>query len=275
MMRALGQLVLTMLVLTALALIALYLTLGAIAMKAVETQATATLNLPTSVRTVTVRPFGSKAIFNQFRIASPAGFTTPDILIVPSAEMDISILELRNKPVHIESITRWHPRLVIEGNGIDLNLKQLVERIPAAVHPVHLVIDRVTVQDATVMLHNLPGITAEVTVPVETFTLNGLGADNAGGILLKDALIRLVTSLAVHAGNSPQMPASYRAWLTGDVCQMVRNAIPGQVGQLLSAMLGGDDRQSVVPRTRKRRGLLGLDSLLGPAASASSSRPAE
>ena len=89
--------------------------------------------------------------------------------------MRVTYRQLRGDPVHITSVTLVHPRLVIEADGsANLNLKRMAERIPHPPHPVHLVIDEVTVQDATVVLRNLPGAPGETLVPVATFTLKDL-----------------------------------------------------------------------------------------------------
>ena len=40
-----------------------------------------------------------------------------------------------------------------------------------------LVIDEVTVQDATVVLRNIPGLAHEVTVAVPTFVLHDVGSE--------------------------------------------------------------------------------------------------
>jgi len=231
------------------------------AKQVVQRQATAALALGTTVKSVSVHFLSKKVGFSDFRIASPAGFATPDMLIVPSAEMDIAVSEFRDEPVHIKSITMTQPRLVIEGDGTDFNLKRMVERIPPAVHPVHVVIDEVTVLDATVVLRNLPGISGEVTIPVGTFTVKGIGADNSDGALIKDAVMHLMTSLAVHAGDSPRMPPEYRAWIRGDIGQIVRSTIPGHMGRVLSGLLGSLD--AVVPTAKKNRGLFGLGGWLG------------
>jgi hypothetical protein len=242
------------------------------AKQVVESQTTAALALGTTVKSVSVRFLSKKVGFRDFRIASPAGFATPDMLIVPSAEMDIAFSEFRDEPVHIRSITMTQPRLVIEGDGTDFNLKRMVERIPPAIHPVHLVIDEVKVLDATVVLRNLPGISGEITIPVGTFTVKGIGADSPDGALIKDAVMHLVTSLVVHAGDSPQMPAQYRAWIRGDIGQIVRSTLPGHMGRVLSGLLGTVD--PVVPTERKSGGLFGLGGWLGQG-HAATTRPDE
>jgi hypothetical protein len=238
------------------------LSLDPMAKHAVSTVSTDTLKLRTTVKSVNVHLLSDNLSLNDFRIASPAGFIAGDMLVVPSAEMNIAFSEVRNKPVHIKSIVMTNPRLVIEGDGTDLNLKRMVERIPRADHPVHMVIDKVTVRNATVVLRKLPGISGEVLVPVVTFTVDDIGADSPNGVVLKDAVIRLVGSLAVHASDSPQMPVAYRALLRGDIGQIVLGSITGHVGKLLSGLLGGAEGQGPMTDDTKPRGLFGLGNLL-------------
>jgi len=253
-MRASRPLLLSAFVLVALGAAGLVSSLDPMARRAVETQTTAALNLRTTVASVTVHALTSRVGFNDFRIASPDGFETPDMLVLPSAEMEIAFAEFRNEPAHIKSIVMKQPRLVIEGNGRNINLKKMAEQIPVAINPAHLVIDQVTVQDALVVLRNLPGVKGEITIPVETFTVTGLGADHPGGALIKDAVTQLVTTLAVHACDSPQMPAQYRAWIKGDIGQLVRMAVPGHVGRILSGLLGGHDPQGPAPAGKGPKG---------------------
>ncbi len=239
--RTSRRLLLFALALAALILVVLVLSLDPLARRTVEKQTTTALNLRTTVGSVVVHPLTSRADFRDFRIASPNGFNTPDMLIVPSAEMGVSFSEFHKEIVHIKSITMMHPRLVIEGNGRTFNLKRMAEQIPLSLHPAHLVIDQVTVQDATVVLRNLPGIKGEVTVPVETFTMNGLGADHPGGA----ADQRGCHAIAYDSGGSRlRLPADARGvprLIKGDLGQLVLRVITSPVGRLLSGLFGGHD----------------------------------
>ena len=219
----------------------LVLNLDRLARRAVETHTTAALNLATTVQSVSVHAMRSQVDFLDFRIASPPGFNEPQMLQVPSALVNVACSELRNEPVHIHSITLHAPRLVIESDSAGLNLKRMIDNLPHSHHPVHLVIEQVTVENATVVLRNVPGVVGELSIPVEPFTVTALGTEKPEGILIKDALIRVVTALAVHASDSDRMPIQYRILITGDIGQAVKYALPHPMAHVFTGLLGGRD----------------------------------
>lgn len=237
--RLLWRAALAVVLLALAGLVGVCLTFNHFARVQVEEQTTRAINLRTTVASVAVRPWAGDVGFTDFRLGSPPGFATPDMVVVPSADVRVTYGQFRSDPVHITSITLVHPRLVIEADGgLNLNLKRMAERIPHHPHPVHLVIDEVTVQDATVVLRHLPGLPVETQVPVATFTLKNLGADKPEGAPIKEVVTRLVTTLAAHASDSPQMPPQYRALIKGDVVAVVRSVIPTEMGLLLLGMHG-------------------------------------
>ena len=164
--------------------LAFFLCLNSFIKRTIEQQTTQTLSLDTRVGAVSLDLLKHRLHLDHFRIASPAGFSPEPLLVVTGGEMGMTYGQLRGEPVHLSSITFTRPRLLVEQRGGKLNFRAMVEQLPPApARPMRLVIDEVTVQDATVVLRNIPGLAHEVTVPVQTFVLHivGSGAGSSPG----------------------------------------------------------------------------------------------
>lgn len=231
--------------------LAFFLYLNRFVKRTIEQQTTQTLSLDTRVGGVSLDLLGRRLHLDQFRIASPAGFSPEPLLVVIGGDMGMTYDQLRSRPVHVSSITFTRPRLLVEQRNGKLNFRAMVEQLPPPpARPMRLVIDEVTVQDATVVLRNIPGLAREVTVAVPTFVLHDVGAGEGSGegATVREVVMQLVTALVGHASNSDALPPQFRALLKGDVGAIVAQfganaqrqllrAIPGDAGRTIAAML--------------------------------------
>ena len=187
-----------MVVLLIAAGLAFFLWLNSFVKRTIEQQTTQTLSLDTRVGGVSLDLLGHRLHLDHFRIASPAGFSPEPLLVVTGGEMGMTYDQLHGEPVHVASIT-LRPRLLVEQRGGKLNFRAMVEQLPAAGRPMRLMIDEVTVQDATVVLRNIPGLAREVTVLVPTFVLHNVGSgegSSPGGRPCAKVVMQLVAALS-------------------------------------------------------------------------------
>jgi hypothetical protein len=245
--------VLTLVLLLLVGGVVLYLNLNHILKQTIEQQSKRSMNLETTVDSAQLALLGGRLTVKNYRIASPPGFSGEPILVLDRANMSVAgYRELRHKPVRIATLEFQRPRLLIERVGGKLNIKKLVDNLPPPpLDPLRLVIDQVTVRDATVVLRpGLPGLASEIVIPVPTFELKdvGRGEGTPDGAAVRDVVVQLVTALAANATESPAMPPELRALvrldlpalmdtLGADARRQIVKAVPGEMGRLLSGLL--------------------------------------
>jgi len=227
----------------------------------IESQSSASLRLATTLQSARLAVFGGKLKLHDYQIASPKGFSAPHMLELGGLDVDVKYGQLRNDPVHIESIALDKPRLVIEQSNGVINFRKAMEGMPksrSSDEPLRMVINELKLQDAQVVLHpGLPGLQQEIVVPVPSLLLknigSGQGADN--GAAIKDVAMVVITALAGAAAESGAVPAQLKALLHLNVSQVAASlgaeaqkqiaaAVPGELGQGLSKAAG--DPEAVI-----------------------------
>jgi uncharacterized protein involved in outer membrane biogenesis len=149
----------------------LYLSLDRLLKSTVETQSTHSLSLSTTLESARLSLLGGKVNLNHLRISSPRGFSAPHMLELGDVGLSVKYGQLRQDPIHVESLTLNQPRLVIEQSNGAMNFKKAMDLMPAhetsQKPPVKLVIDELKILDAQVVIHpGLPGVREEIIVPV-------------------------------------------------------------------------------------------------------------
>jgi hypothetical protein len=241
----------------------LWINLNRIVEHTVETQATAQLNLKTELDGATLSIFGGQVTLKDLTIASPPGFSAPQMFRLQDANVAVKINELRGEPVRVQSIRLDKPRLVVERTGNTFNFKKAMELMPKQpetppdqTKPLRLIIDDLTITDPVVVVRpgqiNFPGITLpeEITIPIPTITLKNIGTDeNAqNGAAVKDVVMQVITVMAANAANSDQLPDQLKnlmnidvqqtvAGLTAEAQRRIAAAVPGEAGKALSNLL--------------------------------------
>lgn len=223
---------------------AIWLSLGHIVRTAVEREGTKSLRLATTLNSATVSLLGGKLGLHGLGIASPRGFSAPQMLDVGKTRVDVRYGELRKEPIHVDALTIEKPRLVIEQSGGALNFRKAMELLPQSdpnKPPMKLVIDRLDVRDAQVVIRpGLPGLEHEIVVPVPALTLkdigHGKGAHN--GAAIKEVAMQVIGALAAKAAESDGVPGEVKALLHLNVAQLA-GALGADAARNLAAALPG------------------------------------
>jgi hypothetical protein len=240
----------------------LWLNLNRIVKHTVETQSTAQLNLKTELDGAAVSLFGQELNLNDLKIASPQGYSAPQMFRLDGADVKVKVAELRQDPVRVQSITLNRPKLVIENNGGTFNFRKAMDMMPKSPtpppdqKPLRLTIADLTVKDPTVVIRpgkiNIPGLNLpeEITLNIPTVTLKNVGTsdDAQNGAAIKDVVMQVITVMAANAANSGQLPDELKNLLNVDVQQVVAGltaeaqkriaaALPGEAGRIVSAVI--------------------------------------
>lgn len=221
--------------------VTVYFNLNRIIRSTVETQASASLNVPTTLAGVKLSLLGGKLGLNDLKIGSPQGFSAPQMLSLDDASVQVNYGQLRNDPVRINSINLKGPKLVIEQAGGKFNIQALMQQDSKAPPPeegesLKLIIDQLNVSDAQVVfLPGLPGLAANVTVPIPDINLKnvGTGDGNQNGAEVKRVVMEVVTAMANSASDSDKLPEELRTLLKLDV-----NQIAQQIGGEFNKQIG-------------------------------------
>jgi hypothetical protein len=243
--------------------VALWLNLNGIVERTVEKQASAQLNLKTELDGARVSLFGGELNLDDLQIASPQGFSAPQMFSLANADVNVKLGELRGDPVRVQKVTLNRPQLVIERTGNSFNFKRAMELMPKTPEkpadqsePLKLVIGELTVKDPTVVIRpgqiNIPGLQLpkELTLTIPTVTMRniGTGEGSENGAAVKDVVMQVITVMAAEAANSKELPPELQNLMNLDVQQMVTGlteearrrvaeALPGEAGRIVSNVL--------------------------------------
>lgn len=243
-MKLLKRILLVVLLVVVIGLVIVYFKLNSIVRYTVESQATTSLNLATTLKAANVSPFGGRVSLSGLDIASPPGFEAPHIVSLKEIAVAVNYSELTGDPIKVAEVNITGPRLVIEQNGLEMNIKAMMDRMPKApepkkdekpAKPMRLVITKVNVTDATVVFHaGLPGIGNEIVIPLPTITLNNVGTGGDGkkeeGASMKDVIMQVVAAMTDAASHAQGVP---------DALKKVLNINVEQLGKDLAKNLSG------------------------------------
>jgi hypothetical protein len=253
-----------------------YFNLGRIVRRTVESQATASLSVPTQVGAASVSIFGGQLGLENIEVSSPSGYTAGTILSLGGARVGVSYGELRKDPIAIDRITIDRPKLVIEHKDGRFNFKSLMDlqpTQPADAQTMKLVIRRLDVNDASVLLRpGIPGLPQEIAWPIASFTVSDVGtADGAkNGAAVKEVVMVMITAMASKAAEHEKLPVELRSLLKGDLESVARDfagkygdklagelkkSLPAELGGAIDAVTKGTDPKDAIQK--------GLQDLLG------------
>ena len=230
-----------------------FLSLDRLLKRTIETQSTNSLRLRTTLNRARLSLFGGKVNLNGLRIASPPGFPAPYLLELGDVDVAVRYGQLRNDPIHVQSLALRQPRLVIEQYNGALNFRAAKDRSPpgtgsASEKPLKLVIDELKMQDAQVVIHpGLPGVRQEIIVPVPAIALKNIGSGRGAqnGAEINHVAGVVIAVLAASAAQSSSLPPELRAVLQLNVGRVagklgaeaqkqIAAAVPGELGAGLS-----------------------------------------
>jgi uncharacterized protein involved in outer membrane biogenesis len=245
-LRIFGWIVLIIVLLIIIAGIVLYMNLNRIVRTTVQKQSSNSLNLPTQLQSASVSLLSGQVSLHDFEVGSPQGFNAPHMMTLGGVSVDTSLGELRSDPMRVSSIAINNPKLVIEMQGMNFNIKKFMDSLPAGEDkptpegekPLKLIIDDLKVNGAQVVfrpdsaaLSAIPGLDkAELkseyvlSIPPLEMKSIGTGEGNQNGAAVKEVVTLLVTQLASKAAQSDQLPPEIRSVLSMNVDQMAEMA---------------------------------------------------
>ncbi len=237
----------------------LYLNLNRIVRSTVQKQSETSLNVPTTLGGANVSLFGGNVSLSDFTIGSPAGFNAERMLSLGEVNIDTSIANLRSDPVRVQTIDIVRPRMTIEMQGTQFNVKKFIDSLPQGdptppdeEKPLKLVIDNLKVTGAEVVfrpdvtalaalpgLEKAAGLKSEYILQIPNLELNNIGTSEGSqnGAAVKEIVTLLVTSLASKATESEQLPPELRSLLSGNVSDMV-NMAKAKLGEEMHKQVG-------------------------------------
>jgi uncharacterized protein involved in outer membrane biogenesis len=223
--------------------------LDGILRSAVQSQASSSLNLPTTLGGVHLSLLGGSLSLTDLAVGSPPGFSAPQMVSLGSAGVDVSYSQLRNNPVKIDSITLDKPKIVLEQSGGKLNLQALMGQSSAPPpsdskggQTMKLIITKLTISNADVSIRpGIPGAPAEIPISIPSIELQNIGnADgNGNGAAIKDVLTQVMQAIESKAGDSDQLPPAVKALLSGNLSQ-IGDQVKQQAGQAVDALKSGN-----------------------------------
>lgn len=221
----------------------IYFYLDRIVKTTIETQATTSLNLQTTLNSASLALFGGKVNLSQLQIGSPKGFTAPHMFEMGDLGVVVDYGQLTKEPVRIKQIIIKQPRFVLEQADGKMNFKAVMDTLPKSdpnAKLMKVIIDELTVTDALVdvRLGNIPGLgeMKPIEVKVPSMTLRNIGnSDKAmNGAALKDVVMQVATALAGKAGDAANFPDQLKGLLKNNLTD-----VAGKLGGEFTKQLGG------------------------------------
>ena len=220
-----------------------YFYLDRIVKTTIETQATSSLSLQTTLNSASLALLGGKVNLSQLQIGSPKGFTAPHMFEMGNLGVLVDYGQLTKEPVRIKQIVIKQPKFVLEQADGKMNFKAVMDTLPKSdpnTKLMKVIIDELTVTDAIVdvRLGNIPGLgeMKPIEVKVPSMTLKNIGnSDNAqNGAALKDVVMQVATALAGKAGDSANFPDQLKGMLKSNL-----NDVAVKLGGEFTKQLGG------------------------------------
>lgn len=247
-------------------IVIVFLSLNSIVRRTVETQATASTTLTTTLDSASVSILGGKVGLSGLSIASPRGFAADQPMFKLGAiEVKVNYSQLNDTPIHIALIDVQSPTLLVEQQGGKLNLRAAMEQMPPSESStMRLVIDELNVRQTQVILRpNLPMLEQQYTLTLPDITLKnvgtGEGAEN--GAAIKDVLNKVIAALADELESSGQLPPGVKGLISGED---LKKQLEGKVQEQLQATTQKAQEQTEQLKQRGRDELQkGLQDLLG------------
>jgi len=247
MFKIINWIVLAVVLLLILGALIVYFSINGIIKSTVQTQATNSLNLQTTLGGADLSLFGGKLSLSDLQIANPGGFSASKMFTLNGVDVGVKYGQLRDDPIHVAEIKITNPQLVIEQAGGKINVKAAMDNMPKSEpapsstgkrekdQPIKLIIDDLTVSNTSVTIKpgNLPGLGSvkdyTLTIPTVDLKNIGTGEGNQNGAAIKDVVKLVLKELTAKAADSPQLPPEVRQLLHMNVGEMV-NEVKERVG---------------------------------------------
>jgi uncharacterized protein involved in outer membrane biogenesis len=240
-MKKLLRVVLVLVVLLIVGLGALYFYRNSLIRSAVESNASESLGVKTTLGSANLGLFGGKLSLGNLKIGSPKGYTADEMFTLGELGLGVNYGDLRKDPVRVSSITIDKPKAVLEYVDGKFNFQALMDQMaPSKSEPVKLIIDELTVKDAMVEVH-APMLPTPITVTIPTVVLKQVGTGDGAqnGAAIKDVVGAVMSALAASASNSPQLKDfSQLQGILKDQAQQAMAKVQKELEQQIQGMTG-------------------------------------
>lgn len=239
-MKKLKWIVLAVVAVIVIGLVVVFLNLNGIIRSTIQSQGTASLNVPLTLESASLSILGGNVGLKDLQIGSPEGFQAPKIMTLGGLDVKVNYGELRGDPIRIQSIVIDKPVLVVEQSGGKLNFKALADGLPASGEtpkepaaeskPMKLIINNLELKDAQVMIRpGIPGVAQEIPINIPTMTLQDVGSgggEKMDGVPIKDVVMETMTKMVSKAAESDKVPK--------EVQFLLKNGVDGAINELKS-----------------------------------------
>ena len=234
---------LTMLALIVISATIVYFSLDNIVRSVIEEQASASLNVPTTLSSATLSIFGQSLGLSDLDVGSPPNFSSPHTLTLGGCNVAVHYDQLRGTPIHISRVTLNNAVVYVEQNNLKLNITALMDQMPQTptsangqpAEPMKLIIDELDLTNAQVIfLPGLPGLSTQISATIPSLTLTNVGNANGNqnGVAIKEVVMQVITAMAAKAKDSVNLPPELKALLTTNL-----GAIATQLGGNFAAQV--------------------------------------
>ena len=211
-----------------------WLAIDSIVRRGVETQATSSLNLQTTLAGANVSIFGGSLSLSDLQIASPDGFSAPRMFTLGGAKVGVSLSQIRSDPIGIQQIEIDKPALVIEQAGGKFNFQVLMDKPSQQSpdsgnpgdgkrqegEPIRVVIHDLAINNPQVVIRpGIPGLKNEIQLSLPSFHMQNIGSGegNQNGVAIKQVVMQVVTALVQKASESDSLPPEVKQLLSLNV----------------------------------------------------------
>ena len=249
-MKILKWVVVAIVLLIVVIVVTVLFSLDGLIRSTVQSQATSSLNLTTTLGGAHLSILGGSLSLDDLAIASPQGFTAPQMFALGKAGLQVNYGQLRNQPVHINAITLEKPKLVVEQANGKLNLQALTSQSSKTptdssgkpAEPMKLVIDKLTITGADVtVMPGIPGMDKPIDITVPEIDMANIGNDGStqNGLAIKDVAAKVISAIANKCADSDKLPPEVKVLLSGNFSGL-QDAAKQQLDSALNGVKSGN-----------------------------------
>jgi hypothetical protein len=225
----------------------LYASIDRIIKTTVQTEATSSLNLNTTLDSAKLALLGGNLKLNGLAVASPPGYSSAPMFQLGQAAMSVNYSQLRDPTIHVSNITLTAPALLIEYANNQINLNAAVDRMPKSNEetssssdnskPTKLIIDKLVITGATVTVRpgsQFPGMPTDLTIPLPDLTLDNIGNGNGAqnGAAIKDVVTQVTSAMWASALKSDKLGGEFKKMALAKFQDLAKN-LPGNMSNVI------------------------------------------
>lgn len=238
MKKKLKWIVLAVLIVFVVGVAAIVMNLNGIVRTAVETGTTKSLDLNTTLGGANIGLLSGDVSLSTLNIASPAGFSAPQMLSLGKVSVDTSYGKVFGSPTNVDAIVIDKPKLVLEFKGMQSNLKTVADKLASGTggdqpsptpdpnaKPLKLIIDNLKVSGAQVEIRSDLLLKEPMLITIPDIELKQIGnADgNRNGEEIGKVVSQVITRLSIEAQKSGKLPPELAQVLSGDLNKLINN----------------------------------------------------